>query len=614
MVHEDRLSSVLSDFARTMATEFPIQAILDELVQRIVAVLPISAAGVTLISPGMTPHYVAASDASALRFEQLQTELGEGPCLTAFHSGAAVAIPDLRENHSYPAFGPSALAAGMRAVFTFPLGYDGGRLGALDLYRELPGGLDTDALAAAQTLADVAAAYLINAQSRDRAQEVSDGFRAGALHDALTGLPNRALLAQRLEHLALRSQRSHGTAAVLFADLDQFKWVNDTYGHHAGDLLLVEVARRLSSVVRPGDTLARVSGDEFVILCEDLVDVHDAEKLAARIQVELAAPFDVVRSARLTMSASVGIAYAGPGQAVTEQLIADADTAMYQAKRSGGGSHHVLDLHAVHAAADLHRLEVALHGAQSRRQLALAYQPVVRTVDGQVVGVEALLRWTHPEQGAVPALTTVLIAERNGLIGPIGEWVLQRACADRTRWSNLHPGRPLDLSVNISGTQLMSAGFCATVERILAATGMDPTALLLEVTEAVCIDDPDRARTVLHELGGLGVRLALDDFGTGYCSLTYLHRFPIHMVKIDQSFISHLATDPTARLITAAVTDLAHALGLTVIAEGVETAEQHADVLTIGCELSQGFLHAHPLTDAEVVAMLQGARGSSRLE
>jgi EAL domain-containing protein (putative c-di-GMP-specific phosphodiesterase class I) len=286
---------------------------------------------------------------------------------------------------------------------------------------------------------------------------------------------------------------------------------------------------------------------------------------------------------------------------------------MYQAKRSGGGMHHVLDLQAVHAAADLHRLEVDLHRAQARHQLALAYQPVVRTVDGMVVGVEALLRWTHPDQGAVPALTAVRMAERNGLIGSIGEWVLQRACADRTRWSDLHPDRPLDVSVNISGSQLMSAGFCDTVERVLTATGMDPTALLLEVTEAVCIDDADRAQAVLQELGGFGVRLALDDFGTGYCSLTYLHRFPIHMVKIDQSFISHLATDSTARLITAAVTDLAHALGLTVTAEGVETAEQHADVVTIGCELSQGFLHGRPLTDAEVVAVLQGDRGPLQL-
>ena len=234
MVDEDTLSSVLSDFARTLITDFPIQGILDHLVERIVDVLAVTGAGVTLISAGRAPHYVAASNPDALAFERLQTELGQGPCQVAYETGTAVSLPDLGLDRRFPEFITAASAAGMGAVFAFPLRHGAGRLGALDLYRDRPGALDPRDMTAAQTLADVAAAYLLNAQARLEALEISDRFRANALHDALTGLPNRVLLQQRLEHAAQRAHRSHSQAAVLFADLDRFKWVNDTYGHHVG--------------------------------------------------------------------------------------------------------------------------------------------------------------------------------------------------------------------------------------------------------------------------------------------------------------------------------------------------------------------------------------------
>jgi diguanylate cyclase (GGDEF)-like protein len=464
MVFEDKLSSVLAEFARTMITDFPIQGILEHLVERMVEVLAVTGAGVTLISPGTAPRYVAASDAAALRFEQLQTELGEGPCLVAYESGEPVAVPDLQVDGSFPAFGAAALAAGMRAVFTFPLRHGHGRLGALDLYRDTPGMLSDQDMAAAQVLADVAAAYLINAQARQQALDVSDRFRVSALHDALTGLPNRLLLAQRLEHLALRARRSKETAAVLFVDLDRFKRVNDTYGHAVGDELLVAVGQRLEAVVRPGDTLARVAGDEFVVLCEDLAQVGDAETLAGRIHDELSVPF-VLGAVRVAVTASVGVAYAGPGQAVTAQLIRDADTAMYQAKHRGGAGHQVIDLREAKASADRDHLELELMGALAGGQLALVYQPIVRTSDGLLTGVEALLRWTHPEQGPVPALMTVGIAEQSDLILRIGGWVLEQACRDWTGWLTRHPDRPLGLSVNISAHQLMSLGFARPCRR-----------------------------------------------------------------------------------------------------------------------------------------------------
>ncbi len=603
MVHEDKLSWVLSDFARTLVTDFPIQGILDHLVERIVAILSVTGAGVTLIAPGMAPQYVAASDEAALRFERLQTELGEGPCLTAYESGEAVVVSDLVTDRRYPKFGPAAVSAGMAAVFTFPLRHGDGRLGALDLYRDTPGALDPQDMSAAQTLADVTAAYLLNAQARDQARETSERFRHSALHDALTGLPNRVLLQQRLEHAAQRAQRSHTVAAVLFADLDRFKRVNDTYGHSVGDELLIAVAQRLSSLVRPGDTLARVSGDEFVFLCEDLAHVSDVQLLAARIEESFAAPF-VLTAAELLVTASVGIAYSGPGETVSTDLVANADIAMYQAKHRGGAVHQVIDLRAAKAADDRNHLEQDLRSALTRAELDVAYQPIVRTADGLVTGVEALLRWNHPRQGLIPALTAIGIAEQNGLIAGIGAWVLERSCGDRVRWLTDHPDRPLEVSVNVSARQVMGVGFSTTVAEVLERTGMDPAALVLELTEGIFIEDSDRSMSVLADLKTLGVKLALDDFGTGYCSLGYLRRFPVDMVKIDADFVADIGRDPAASAIVAAVTNLAHALGLCVTVEGVETEQQHQEVMTMGCEAAQGFLYARPMTGLDISAQV----------
>ena len=608
MVDEETLSSVLSEFARTLITDFPIQGILDHLVERIVDVLAVTAAGVTLISPGRAPHYVAASDADALDYERLQTELGQGPCLMAYETGEAVTVPDMRREGRFPEFAPAALAAGMGAVFAFPLRHGAGRLGALDLYRDTPGALDPRDMSAAQTLADVAAAYLLNAQARQEALEISDRFRASALHDALTGLPNRVLLQQRLEHAAQRAHRSHSQAAVLFADLDRFKWVNDTYGHPFGDQLLIAVARRLAAVVRPGDTLARVSGDEFVILCEDLAHVSDVLRLAKRVDDAFGSPFDLAGT-QVAMTVSVGIAYSGPGEAVTDQLITHADMAMYQAKRLGGATHQVIDLRGASSAGDRNRLDRDLRSAMAAGHLDLAYQPIVRTVDGSVVGVEALLRWTHPTQGAIPALTTVSLAEQNGLIGGIGAWVLERSCADRAGWLAEHPGRPLDVSVNVSVRQLMSAGFGASVARILEATRMDPAALVLELTEGVFIEDGTRATGVLADLKAMGVRLALDDFGSGYSSLGYLRRFPVDSIKIDQGFVADIGHDHSGMAIVAAISDLAHVLGLTVTAEGIETRQQHDAVAGVGCEHAQGFLYSRPVPAGDVQELLRTGLG-----
>ncbi len=613
MTREQRLSVVLSEFARTMITDFPIQGILEGLVDRIVDVLPVTAAGVTLISPGADPYYVAASSETALQFERLQTASGQGPCVAAYRTGEAVSVPELLADERFPQFTAVAAEAGLAAMFAFPLRHGGGRLGALDLYRDTPGALDPQDMAAAQTLADVAAAYLLNAQARQDARETADRLVASSLHDPLTGLPNRVLLHQRLEHAAERARRSHTEAAILFADLDGFKRVNDTYGHAVGDELLIAVARRLSSLVRPGDTLARVSGDEFVILCEDLSSASDIEDLAVRIDDAFTLPFVVANGpappVEVSVSASVGIAFSGSGEDITGDLVRHADTAMYQAKRKGGGAHQVIDLAEARRAADRHELEHDLRAAVSQDQLALSYQPIVRAADGVVTGIEALLRWTHPDRGLVPAAAMVGVAEESALILSIGGWVLERSCRDVMRLFRDHSGSPLDLAVNISVRQLMAPGLCDTVAWILHETGMPSSRLILEMTESIFLDDGARAMTVLSDLKALGVRLALDDFGTGYSSLNYLRQFPVDIVKIDRGFFSDVGARHSGGEIIAAVTNLAHALGLAVTAEGIESARQHHTAVLLGCESAQGFYYAPALTYDELAALLQGHAG-----
>ena len=606
MVQEGKLAAVLSEFARTLVTEFPIQGILDHLVERIVDVLPVTGVGVTLISPGLAPQYVAASNPAALRFEQLQTAVGQGPCLLAYQSGAAVTVPDLAADTRFPQFAPPAMAAGLAAVFTFPLHHGEGRLGALDLYRDTPGLLDERDLAAAQILADVASAYLINAQSREDAQQASDQFRSSSLHDSLTGLPNRVLLQQRLEHASQRAERSGTFAGVLFVDLDQFKAVNDTHGHEVGDQMLRAVAERLASVVRPGDTLARMYGDEFVFLCEDLSSVAEVEALAERVVRAFDQPFVLPGrdELRLAVSASVGLAYAGPGEDISHQLVIDADAAMYQAKRGGGANHQVIDLRVTHEVNDRKNLRRDMQAAFAGEGLDLAYQPLVRVADGQLTGVESLLRWTDPFRGAVPARTMINIAEQDGLMAQLGTWVLTRACADYAGWTRRHPGIRLDLSVNVSVHQLMGPGFGAMVGAVLEETGVDPGAVVLEMTEGLFIDDTERAMTVLDDLKSLGVRLALDDFGTGYSGLSHLRQFAIDIVKLDQSVIAKVGDEPDGTELIGALAHLAHVLGLTVAAEGVETEVQAAAISAAGCDIAQGFLYAHPMPDAEMAALL----------
>lgn len=609
MVKDDKLSAVLSEFARTMITDFPIQGILDHLITRIVEILPVSAAGVTLISSDLRPRYIAASDDSALRFERLQTEIRQGPCVTAYTSGSAVAVADLRCDDRFPEFAPAALDSGLAAVFAFPLCHGEGRLGALDLYRDIPGDLDSEDMDAAQTLADVTAAYLVNAQAREEARVTSDLFHHSALHDALTGLPNRLLMRERLEHVVQRAKRSHTNTAILFVDLDRFKQVNDTQGHQIGDELLLAVANRLSGLVRSGDTLARFSGDEFVFLCEDLKDASDVELLAERVNKAFTKPF-VLSTSELTISASVGIAFAGPGQAISNELLVRADMAMYEVKRQGGAGRQIIDMREALRTNIDNDLEGDLRKAVDRNQLKVAYQPLVRASDGVVSGVEALLRWNHLERGDVPPLTILAAADQSELINGIGAWVLEQSCRDHATWEDDHPGDLLTMGVNVSARQLANPHFYGTVARVLDATGMDPSQLLLEITESCFIEDSDRMLGVLEDLKTLGLGLALDNFGSSYSALRHLTRLAVDVIKIDRLLISNICHDPTNRAIVAAVVNLAHSLGLTVVAAGIETQDQFDEVIEAGCDFTQGFFHAQPMCSSAVDDLIGAGLGS----
>ncbi|WP_150306447.1 putative bifunctional diguanylate cyclase/phosphodiesterase [Planctomonas psychrotolerans] len=610
----EKMAALLAEFARTMLTDFPIDAILDRLVERIVDVLPVTAAGVTLMTDTTEPHYIAASNNAALQLERLQSSLRQGPCVLAYESGEAVVSSDIGTDSRFEDFAAKAAEVGMAAVFAFPLRHDAGNLGALDLFRDEAGPLDAWAMAAAQTLADVTSAYLVNAQARDESRHTAELFRTNALHDALTGLPNRVLLQQRLEHAAQRARRTNAPATVLFADLDGFKSVNDTHGHSIGDALLIAVASRLKTLIRPGDTLARISGDEFVILCEDLGSTDAVEQIAARVTESFVEPF-LLRSdprspaVEISITASVGIAFAGEADGISEQLIADADIAMYQVKRKGGAAHQVLDLREAIADADRVELEHDLRGALRGDQLAIAYQPIVRVKDGAVIGAEALLRWTHPTRGPVPALLTIALAERSSFIQEIGDWVLRRAITDWCTWRALFPGRPLELAVNVSARQLMSAGFSRNVADTLASAEVDPGVVTLEMTESMLLEDGPYAMTVLTELKDIGVKLALDDFGTGFSSLSYLRQYPVDIVKIDRAFVADIGVAPAGGAIIEAVTNLAHVLGLCVTVEGVETVRQRDEVVAMGCDSAQGYLYAKPMSTGDFQDLLRSQAG-----
>ena len=420
-----------------------------------------------------------------------------------------------------------------------------------------------------------------------------------ALHDALTQLPNRVLLMDRLAGAVARAARGGSSIGVLYLDLDRFKVVNDSLGHAAGDALLQEVAARLKRLVRPGDTIARLGGDEFAVLCEELEDVQVVTEVAERIERALRTPF-CINGGEVHVSTSIGIAIASDASTTPESLLRDADAAMYQAKDRGRSRYEVFD-HALRSQAT-YRLEIenALRHAIENDELRVHFQPEVDLVTGAVTGAEALVRWQHPKQGTLLPGAFIPVAEETGLIVPLGQWVLEEACRQRRLWVESHPEwPPLGMSVNISARQLARPEFPEMVADVLVRNGMPAAALCLEITETVLMEDVETVSVAFDALRRLGVRVAVDDFGTGYSSLVYLKRFPVRRLKVDRRFVSGLGHDADDAAIVTGVVSLAHALGLECVAEGVERPEQLAALRAAHCDLAQGFHWSQPLSASQ---------------
>jgi diguanylate cyclase (GGDEF)-like protein/PAS domain S-box-containing protein len=440
-------------------------------------------------------------------------------------------------------------------------------------------------------------------------KELEAALSRQALADALTGLPNRALLADRLAVSLARMAVTRSPVAVLFIGVDRFKVVNDTLGHGAGDELLRQIAERFKAVVRPTDTLARFGGDSFVVLRENTTEV-EAVRVAQQL-MDVLRPSVVLDGRELTISVSIGVAVTDDFARLNDELLGDADAAMFLAKQRGRGRTEFFDRAMRSEAMARLDLEGELRQGLERNELRVWFQPVISISTGRISGVEALVRWDHPTRGLVPPAEFIAIAEDSGLIVPLGVQVLRGACHQLAAWraggaggAESAPLADLTVAVNLSARQLVEPGIAELVAQILAESELDPCALCLEITESVLMEETDAAAAALQRLHALGVRLAVDDFGTGYSSLLYLRHFPVQTLKLDRSFVSGLGRNPADTSIIRATIDLAHALDLDAVAEGVERVDQLHALRDMGCDLGQGFLWAPALPAAETTAFL----------
>jgi diguanylate cyclase (GGDEF)-like protein/PAS domain S-box-containing protein len=496
---------------------------------------------------------------------------------------------------------PRPLAeAGARAGVTVAIAARGEMWGVLGAHARAPRRFAADEAdfmsAVANVISSAVSRNLVEAEVRHR-----------ALHDPLTGLPNRALALDRLESALARRRRDGRAVAVLLADLDQFKLVNDSLGHAAGDDLLVALAPRLHDAVRPSDTVARLGGDEFLVICEQLDGAHEAIRVAERVAHAITQPI-VLATGEHFITASIGIAVADSADALPEDLLRDADAAMYRAKERGRGRYELFDEVLRKRVLLRLRTENELRRGLEKGELRVVYQPVVELAGGSVTAVEALVRWQHPSRGLLDPVDFIPVAEDSGLIGALGDWVLAAACRDGAAWQRRFPRpEPLLVCVNTSARQLANAAFPARVADTMGRHGLAPGSLALEITESVLMEEAHAPVTVLASLREYGLRLMLDDFGTGYSSLAYLKRFPLDVLKIDRSFIAGLGRDEEDSAIVAAIVQMARTLGLTVVAEGVERPEQLERLRELDCDRVQGRLIAEPMPADDVARLMSSA-------
>lgn len=425
-----------------------------------------------------------------------------------------------------------------------------------------------------------------------------------AYHDALTGLPNRALLKEFMVKALSNAQRRGNISALMFMDLDRFKQVNDTYGHAQGDALLTSVAQWLTTHVRQGDMVARLGGDEFVIFLASLKDAHEARLVAQKLCEIWHHPFDLSNN-QVFISGSIGIALAPEDGNDPESLQQLADMAMYEAKQKGPGLFQFASTEMNLRVQEQNRMEADLRQALREDELHLAFQPLIDTISNEVSRVEALLRWTHPEKGEIPPNKFIPLAEESGLIHSLGEWVLRTVCRQLKQWGE-QQANIRRVAINLSGLELNRSDFIEMVDKVVAETGVDPQLLEYELTESVLMDDIERVQKQLNLLRERGISIAIDDFGTGYSSLSYLKSFPIERIKIDRTFVGGLDSDMENQAIVEAVIAMATSLKMGVSAEGVETAQQLAILKAKGCTEMQGFYFARPMVAEELVKYQPG--------
>jgi diguanylate cyclase (GGDEF)-like protein len=587
----------LSQLQRGIVDRLPVHEVLEAAVEGACELLGDDVGVLRLTDPDDPSHTMLVASLGA--DGELLTERRHQPVTAGLGSramrerGLVVAdavrgIASHRETDDFP-------ADGLTAAMAAPVNERGKAIGSLGVASRQPGrrygSRDQQVLL---SFAEHASLALNHARAVEEAVHE-------ALHDSLTGLPNRSLFVDRLRHAVARAGRTGTPVAVLFCDLDGFKTVNDSLGHRTGDRLLVSVAGRLADCLRPADTIARLGGDEFAVLLEELREPGDAARAAQRLLESLSSPFEL-REREFFISASIGIA---AGSEEPETLLRDADLAMYRAKSRGKGRYAIFEPGMHTAIVERLDLEVDLKGAIERDELVLAYQPIFSLRSGAVAGVEALVRWRHPKRGVVLPEHFVPLAEESGVIRELGRWVLRTACHQGALWRARYPGHPgLQIGVNLSGAQLREPGLVDEVAEALASAQLDPSGLTLEITETALMESFESAIEQLDALKRLGVDLAIDDFGIGYSSLRYLRRLPLDNLKIEKSFVDGIGRSDDEPALLRAIVDLADIFGLTVIAEGIERPEQRERLLALGCDLGQGHLLSEPLPPAEADALL----------
>jgi diguanylate cyclase (GGDEF)-like protein len=539
------------------------------------------------------------------RSRDIVVRANEGLVGHAWQQGERLWVPDIATDGRVK-MQDLAGEAGLRSALILPVQSGGRVVGVFSFMSSRVREPDARLLQCMAVLGSLLGQFQQRTEAEDRRARHEQRLEFLAQFDALTGLPNRALLSDRFTQMIVQAKRHDTLLGVLFIDLDHFKHVNDTLGHAGGDALLKETARRLQQCVRPGDTVARISGDEFAVLLGDLAHAEDAALVAQKILDRLTAPFEIAAT-EIFVSASIGIAAFPADGADAESLLRAADAAMYRAKQAGRSAYQFFTPEIDQRTRARAQLGSDLRRALEREEFELAYQPKFDLRTGLPSGAEALLRWRRPDGDVVGPAQFIPVLEETGLIVQVGDWVLRRACADLKAWQDAGL-QPVPVSVNVSARQFREPDLDARVGALVAAAGLDPALLELEITESQLMHDPEHAVRLVKAMHARGLRIAIDDFGTGYSSLSYLTRFPVSALKIDRSFVADVLDDAADAAIVRAIVDMAHTLGFLVVAEGVENDGQAAFLRGLGCEQAQGYLFARPMPAAQLGALMDSFR------